>query len=188
MPEIVTKAEFARRLGIGRSAVGNMVRRGQLTAPALVERGGRVLVDETVARRQLRQRLDVDQRLRNGRARLGGDAEDGQGDTLDAIQRQKLTQLELANARDREAALARSGRYMLANDARQEMGKIAGALIAAMEGGLPELADAIAADIKAPQRDVLLALKGAWRALRARLADVNAEAAQRETECLEAAP
>ena len=185
MPEIVTKAEFARRLGIGRSAVGNMVRRGQLTAPALVERGGRVLVDETVARRQLRQRLDVDQRLRNGR--LGGDAEDGQGDTLDAIQRQKLTQLELANARDREAALARSGRYMLANDARQEMGKIAGALIAAMEGGLPELADAIAADIKAPQRDVLLALKGAWRALRARLAYVKAEAAQREPECLEAA-
>ncbi len=51
----------------------------------------------------------------------------------------------------RAEAAASSGRYVEADGARQEMGKIAGRLLASFEGGLPELASALAGHFQLPQ-------------------------------------
>ena len=67
------------------------------------------------------------------------------------------------------------------------MGRIAGRLVAAFEGVMPELAAAVAAQSTLSQRDALYLMRGAWRAARARLSGVEAEAAIQEPETLEAA-
>jgi hypothetical protein len=177
---VISKSEFARAIGVGRSAVGNMIRRQQISGDALVERAGRILVNSDVARRQLRDRLDVKQREINGRAKLGGDVigePDAPDPIMAALKSARLRQVELANAKAEEEAAVRSGRLALAADMRVEVGRVAGSMIAGFEGGLAELANAVTADTGANQRDVLVALRRAWRALRTRLAGIEAEAA-----------
>jgi hypothetical protein len=186
---VISKSEFARGIGVGRSSVGNMIRRQQISGDALVERGGRILVDADIARRQLRDRLDVKQREINGRAKLDGDVT-GEPDAPDpimaALKSARLRTVELANAKAEEEAAVRSGRLALAADLRAEIGRVAGSMIAGFEGGLPELANAVAVDTGANQRDVLVALRRGWRALRTRLAGVEAKAAANEPELVEA--
>ena len=184
MPDLVTRAEFARRVGVVRSRVTAWIAAGQITAPALVRVGRAERIDEAVARQQLGDRLHVDQRLaQSSKSRVAGD-----GETLGKIQRARLAQLEHANARAAEEADLRRGRYVLADDMRQAVGRVAGAMLAAVEGSLLELASAVAADTGAPPRDVLLAIRRAWRGIRARLSASEAEAAVQEPERLEAVP
>jgi hypothetical protein len=191
LTEILTKAEFARSIGVGRAAVGAMVKRGQIDGPALIERGGRTLVDADIARQQLRERLDARQRIANGRARLDGDREAPAADpdpVMGKLKSARLRQAELAIQKSEAEAAERAGRSVLAAGMRAEVGRVAGSVIAGIEGGLPELANAVAADTGANQRDVLVALRRAWRALRLRLAGVATEAAIREPEVVEASP
>jgi hypothetical protein len=190
MTEIISKSEFSRAIGVSRTAVSSMIARGQISGRALVERGGRVLIDETIARQQLRARLDVRQRAANGRARLDGDRDAPELEpdpVLAALKAARLRQAELAIQKSEAEAAERAGRYVLADAMRQEVGRIAGAMVAAVEGGLAELASAVALDTGASQRDVLVALRRAWRVLRMRLSASEAEAAIHEPETLEAA-
>jgi hypothetical protein len=142
----ITKAEFARALGVGRSAVGNMIFRKQIGGAALVEHGGRVMIDEEIARAQLRDRLDARQRVANGRAKIDGDAAPADDPIMVAIKAGRLKQITLANARAEQEAAERAGRFVSAADAKREMGAIAGRMVSAFEGALVELADAVAAD------------------------------------------
>jgi hypothetical protein len=132
-----------------------------------------------VARRQLGARLDMDQRLCRSRVTSG---------PIEALQRARLAAQELSNEKARADAAVRSGRHVLADDARQELGRVAGRLIAAFEGCLPELAAAVVASGATSQRDALHALRGAWLAARGRLAGVEAEAAIHAPELVEACP
>ncbi len=176
MQNAVTKSEFAELIGVSRGRVSQMLAARQIDGDAIVGEGRSARINVEVARRQLDARLDLGQRLgANGRARLDGETSDP---TDAAIKRQRLAQLELANERARAEAAASSGRYVEADAARQEMGKIAGRLVAAFEGALPELASAVAASSSLPQREVLHLLRGSWRAIRARLSGTEAEAAQ----------
>jgi hypothetical protein len=190
LTDIVTKSEFARAIGVTRGAVGAMIKRGQINGPALVERGGRILVDTDIARQQLRERLDARQRIANGRARLDGDRE-APADDSDPVMRKlknaRLRQIELANQKAEEEAAARVGRFVDAGSMRQEIGGIAGSMVASIEGSLVDLANAVAVDTGASQRDVLVALRRGWRAVRARLAGIESKAAADEPETLEAA-
>ena len=61
-------------------------------------------------------------------------------------------------------------------------------MVAGVEGGLPELANAVALDTGVNQRDVLVSIRRAWRALRSRLAGIEAEAAIHEPELVEVRP
>jgi phage terminase Nu1 subunit (DNA packaging protein) len=183
MKGIVTKAEFSRLVGVSRGRVSQWLTAGKIDGAALVRVGRSERIDVKEARRQLGRRLDIDQRLTKGsRSRISGVG----GDTLEEIQRQRLEQLELANAQARELALARAGRYVEAADAKREMGRIAERLVASVEGGIPELASAIAGRFQLPPRDVLHALRTAWRGLRARLCG-EADLARAETAPSEAA-
>src|ERR1700678_1261845 len=175
----VSKAEFARIAGVTRSRVSHWISSGELGGDALVRGGRTERVNVEAARRQLGARVDVDQRIAPARG--------GRGDTLDAIQRQKLAALELANERARLEAATDTGRYVDVGAAKQEMGKIAGRMVAAFDGILPTLADAIAAGSDLSSRDALHLLRTAWLSCRSRLAGMEDKAAIAEAPTLEGA-
>ena len=62
----LTKSAFARACNITPGRVSQYITARQLTAPALVGEGRAQRVDLELGRAQLRDRLDIDQRLING--------------------------------------------------------------------------------------------------------------------------
>ena len=73
--------------------------------------------------------------------------------------------------------MARSGRYIRADDARQELGRVASRLMTLFELSLPEFANAVAAKQPASSRDALSVLRATWREIRIRNAKtIGAEA------------
>jgi hypothetical protein len=63
---ILTKSAFAKRCNISPGRVTQYITARQLTAPALVGEGRSQRVDLELGRAQLRDRLDIDQRMING--------------------------------------------------------------------------------------------------------------------------
>lgn len=194
MPDLITKAEFARRVGVGRSCVSAWVGTGKLDG-ALVQVGRSVKVDEEAARRVLGDRLDVDQRITNGRARLGGESfsERGAVDQVTAeIKAERLRQLRHLNTKLEAEAAVTAGRFVEADAVKIELGRTAARLIVMFEGALPELAEAVAVRGGGVdpvfERDALHALRGAWRAIRGRLAGAESAAAIALPELVEADP
>jgi hypothetical protein len=185
--EAVSKSEFASTIGVTRGRVSQMLASRQIDGAALVGEGRNARINVAIAKAQLDASLDLSQRLgANGKALLGGGTS---ADPADAsIKAERLRQLRLANSKADAEAAERAGRLVLAADMRTEVGRVAGSMVAGIEGGLPELAGAVALDTGASQRDVLVSLRRAWRALRLRLAGAEAEAAAAEPELVEAGP
>ncbi len=183
MDNVVSKLEFARLVGITPARVSQYLAEGRISGEAVIGVGRHARIDVAVAQEQLRNRLDADQRIANGRARLAASL----SPIEEGIKAERLRQLQHLNAKAAEEADARRGRYVLATDAKQELGRVAGRLVAGFEGSLPELAAAIAASSSVSQRDALHVLRGAWRTIRARLSGLEAEAALAEPELVEAA-
>jgi hypothetical protein len=174
MQGAVTKAEFASLVGVSRGRVSQWLRAGKIDGAAIIGEGRDARIDAELAKRQLDARLDLGQRLgANGKALLAGSLLPIDAD----IKAARLRQLTLANERAAEEARLRAGSYVAADDAKLEMGRIAGRLVAAFEGVMPELAAAVAAQSTLSQRDALYLMRGAWRAARARLSGVETEAA-----------
>jgi hypothetical protein len=186
----------------------------QISGDALLGEGRHARIRVEIAREQLRRNLDLDQRLgANGKARLGGpgvhaiesaasvvDALPAEGlssafcgapvpDRIeDDIKRARRDQLVLANERAREHAAARAGRYLIAEDSRQQMGRMAAAMVATFEGALPEFAMALAAKSNLSSRDALVVLREAWRIIRARASEADAKTAGALPALIEDAP
>jgi hypothetical protein len=173
-PNIVTKASFARSIGVTRSRISQLIAENKLSGEALVIVGQSERIDADAARRQLGRHVGV----------AGG----VRGETVEAIQRQRLTALELANEKARGEALSLAGKFVDADAMRAEVGRIAARLIAMVDGVLPELAEGIATGIGVPERDVLHALRTAWSAARARLAGVEDGTAASLPQTVEARP
>ena len=173
---LISKADFARSIGISRSGVGAMIRRKQIGGAALVEKAGRILVDDVIARQQLHERLDPDQRMRNGRAQLGdepaGDA------TMAQIKTARLRQLTLANERAEAEARERSGELLSADDVRAEVGRVSSRIVALYDAEVPQLATEISAASKLPMRDAIHMLRTAFRRAGDRMAATETRAAQ----------
>jgi hypothetical protein len=126
-----------------------------------------------VAQEQLRHGLDPSQHLgANGRARVGSGDDDGTVE--DDIKRARLEQLELANEHARAAREANAGRYVRADDVRQEMGKLAGRMVSAFEGALGEMATAVTAKPNLSPREALHILRTTFRSIRERAAKTEA--------------
>ncbi|MFZ3352256.1 MAG: hypothetical protein WA268_15460 [Xanthobacteraceae bacterium] len=127
-----------------------------------------------VALEQLKRNLDVNQRTgANAKATLdfGGAAPKGEpaAPTIeDELKKERLEQIQLQNERAREERAARAGVYMLADDARRQMGRVASGLMTLFESSLPEFAAAIAASSNMTTRDALHLLRATWRAARER--------------------
>lgn len=202
--QTVSKMEFAELVGVGPSCVSQWIVRGKISGEAIVGRGNRARIRVDVAREQLQKNLDISQQLGlNGKAKLGpqkrlakargapcavgapadrGEAASGAPDEAETVEDQikqaRLAQLDLANDKARAEAALRAGRYVKAETLRQEMGRVAARLLAAMESSLAEMANALAAEPSMSSRDILRVLRTAWRGVRARAAKViSAEAA-----------
>ena len=93
------------------------------------------------------------------------------------IKTERLRQLELSNAKAAAEAAARSGRYVLATDAKQEQGRVAARLMSVFEASLTEFANAIMGAPPATSRDALRTLRASWRAIRIRQAKASGEEA-----------
>ena len=84
----------------------------------------------------------------------------------DQLKRAKLEeQLRRNRLKASEEAL-RQGMLMDADDAREQMARIAGMMLQIFEGSLPDLAAAVAAQFNAPQRDVLHLLRSEFKKVR----------------------
>jgi hypothetical protein len=176
--QIVSKRQFAVLAGVTPSCVSQWIARQKLSGDALVGRGCRARIRVDIAREQLRQTVDVDQRLGKTPWEAMPEPPGETGDTIeDRIKAQRLEQLALANAAAREEAAARSGRYVLAADARRDMGRVASRLMTIFESSLTEMANAIIAAPPATPREAARLLREAWRQIRERQAKaIGAEA------------
>jgi hypothetical protein len=202
---LITQAEFARSIGVSRAAIGNMRVRGQLTAPALVERAGRIFVDADVALVQLRERLDVKQRVANGRSRLDGNAKnkiipsdivsdatrlsggakisapdkEPEPDAIfESIKAARLRQLDLSNEASALAARLKGGGLVPSDRMRAECGRVAASVVAIFDGLLPGVADEVAAASGMAFREALHLLRAAFRAARGRISSSEEKAAR----------
>ena len=200
-PDIVSKGAFAKLVGVSCARVSQWIKQKQISGDALVGTGHRAKIRVPVALAQLRKNLDIDRHLgMKGKAKLDArpvvvpiDAAEGEktkiGEaaengnfavtaepdpdaTLEGrIKLQRLEQLSLANAAAREEAAARSGRYVKAEDARQEMGRVASRLMTLFESSLTEFANAVIAAPPATPRDAPRLMRSTWRAIRERYAE-----------------
>jgi hypothetical protein len=175
--EVVTKKRFATLANVTPSCVSHWLKEGKISGEAIVGRGHRARIRVRAAMPQLRRNLDVVQHLgANGRASVDGNgaavAPTVEPTIEDSIKSERLRQLALSNAKAAAEAAAQSGRYVLAADARQEMGRVAARLMAAFESSFLEFANAIMASPPATARDALRTLRSTWRSIRMRQAKV----------------
>ena len=126
----MTKGQFAALAGVSQARVSQYLADGKISGEAIVGSGHRARIRVAMALEQLGRTLDPSQHLgANGRARVGSGDDDGTVE--DAIKRARLEQLELANEHARAVQEANAGRYVLADDTRQQMGAIAGRMVSA---------------------------------------------------------
>jgi hypothetical protein len=176
--EIATKKRFAEIAGVSAARVSQWLASGQINGAALVGEGRHARIRTQVALAQLRLRLDADQRIANGTARLDPpkgtvvpSAANAEPTLEERLKRQRLEQLELQNEKAREEASARAGTYARADDVRREMGRLVGKLITVFDGALVEFSAAVAARSDLSSRDALHLLRSAWRSIRERAAE-----------------
>jgi hypothetical protein len=170
--DIVTKGRFAAIAGVSQARVTQCLADGQISGEAIVGSGQRARIRVALAMEQLRRNLDPSQHLgANGRARVSSGDD---GTVEDDIKRARLEQLELANEHARAAREANAGRYVRADDVRQEMGKLAGRMVSAFEGALGEMATAVTAKPNLSPREALHILRTTFRGIRERASKTEA--------------
>ncbi len=209
---LVTKTQFARELGVGKSAVSNWIERGTISDDAIVGEGRRAKLNLELAREQVRRNRDIGQSLGNGLATRTtvddapqvrpASASDPSPAMLqqpslpmaeaapveqtspeapaasstpaapkpdnveDQLKRAKLEEQLRRNRIQAADEALRQGLLVSAEDAREQMTRIAGMMLQIFEGALPDFAAAIAAQFSVPQRDVLHLLRAEFKKVR----------------------
>lgn len=182
----LSKGEFARLIGVTPGRVSQYIGDGKIAGDALVGEGREQRIHLERAKEQLRKRLDISQRLGNGiNTRLAANvalqspqppaATPAPPSTplspSDAIEEQikrgRLETLQRQNRKLAEDEAARAGRYVDAENSKQQLGRVAGQMMTLFEGSLAEIATAFAAHFKLPQRDVAHLLRSEFRKVRA---------------------
>ena len=162
---LVSKSQFAKLYGVTPGRVTRWISAGQLTGDALVGTGRSALICVSAARKQLKRKLDP------VRAKRPLDEADGEDNELSLqIKRSRLEALQHTNRKLAEEAAARAGRYVLAVDVAQQMGRIAGQMVSTFDVALADMAAAVAARFALNQREVLHLLRAEFRAIRTRAA------------------
>jgi hypothetical protein len=173
--QVVTKAEFAAMIGVSAGRVSQLISEGKIGAPEMqgIGRSAKIKVTEALA--ALKLRLDMSQMTGNGAAtRL--DLLPTAPPTSDADRVElryklaKLEQQESVNRRIAEDEKARAGIYILAVDAKAEAAKMVSQVLQAFEGGLSDMAQALAAEFELPQRDIIHLMHRQFADVRAKIA------------------
>jgi hypothetical protein len=173
--------------------VSQWISGGKIHGKAIVGTGRSARIRTFLAKEQLRQKLDIDHRVRSStKAHLdalpfaqppASAAPGGSGSNVELlIQAERLEGFRRDNRRKAEEEAARSGRYVRAVDSSRWIGKIAAMLINIFEGWLGEVASKLSARFGLNQRDVLHLLRGEFRLFRA----TASAALRRESEQLPA--
>ncbi|ATN32894.1 hypothetical protein ACO34A_03645 [Rhizobium sp. ACO-34A] len=183
MEASVTKGEFAALIGVSPGRVSQYLTEGKITQAALVGSGRNAKIRVEQAKEDLRLTLDVSQRLGNG---IDTQIDAGSQSVIDAgnaagagappplqqsgidyeIKQQKL---EAARRANRNAAISEArdrGQLIDTDTARAEMSRVASAMMDVFDGGLTDMATAIAAEFQLPQRDVKHIMRREFRKLR----------------------
>ncbi|WP_375764118.1 hypothetical protein ACE10X_07030 [Bradyrhizobium sp. Pha-3] len=155
---------------------------GKIGADALVGTGHRARINVELATEQLRARLDVTQRMANGRANLDEmpfapptanpsliDVPPGRSSLDDDFKRERLEGLQRENRRRAAEEAARAGCYVDAAAVRAELSNVGSRVLSAIEGGLSEMAAALAANFGMPESEVLQILLSGFDAVRSRI-------------------
>lgn len=195
-PEIVSKSEFARLSNVTPGRVTQWITEKKISGEALDGEGRNAKIRVAVARAQLKRFLDIGQRLGNGLSTTldgpaataappiePGDsgaqvlpfqrptAPDPQRDPIEEqIKRERLETARRTNRKMAEEEAARSGRYILADQARKEVGKSVAQVLNSTDGWIGEAASKLSAKFGLQQRDVLHLLRSEFRNFRATLA------------------
>ena len=189
--EIVSKSDFAKLCDVSPGRVTQWIVEGKISGEAIVGEGRSAKIRVEVARKQINMRRDVGQALGNGLGTRLATAstvvheDDGAGEwdggTDDVDRKLKLSKLEASERANRMAALEeaeKTGLYTETAEVRSEMGRISGQVIRIVEGGLPEMATAIAAHFRLDGREVTHFVNEQFRKVREQAAALAEEAAK----------
>lgn len=179
--ETATKAQFAAMIGVSPGRVSQYISERKL-GPAELEGEGRAAkVRIGPALQALKIRLDAGQMTGNGLATKLSPPRRPQADVPSApsvsddldlkFKQAKLAEQESRNRKLAEEERARAGVYVLADDAKAETVRMAAQMLQAFEGGLSDMAAAIAAQYHLPQRDVVHMVRAQFRELRSAMAN-----------------
>lgn len=193
-PTEVSKAEFARMLQVDRSRITQYETEGKLTAAAFSGEGRKKRVIVARALAELNVRLDIDQRVLNGRADLNRVA--SPSFNLDAspvsppapapapspgpsrltakeseLSAERLREARLKNQEREEQARARAGIYVLAEDMGRLIGGAVAGMFQAMEADLEVCAENVTAalsekGLRVDARDLEILLVKEFRRMR----------------------
>lgn len=172
MQGAVSKAEFARIVGVTRGRVSQWIAAGQIDGDALVIEGRSERIAVEAARRELGDRLGVDQRAPMSKARLDGVGvvADRGGHQDRSFARAQPWQREADRGGDGPAAMSRR------TPRDRKWARLPDASLRPLTAPFPEFAAAVAASSSLPQRDALHVLRTAWRTVRERGAEGEAAA------------
>jgi hypothetical protein len=189
--QVATKAEFAALIRVSPGRVSQLISEGKLGASEMqgVGRSAKIKVPEALA--ALKLRLDMSQMVGNGsstrldvpeikRVEASTPSPATAADLVEMRFKQaKLEQQEAVNRKIAEEEKYRNGLYMLTTEAKAEQAKLAAQLLQSFEGGLTEMASALAAEYKLPQRDVVHMMRNQFREVRQKIAErLQREAAE----------
>jgi hypothetical protein len=214
-PEIVSKSAFARLSNVTPGRVSQWLSEKKIHGDAIIGEGRDAQIHVARARVQLRLHLDIGQRMGNGLStQLDGPAPiapataapvaNDPGPTAqvlpfarlvppepvrDPIEEQiKRERLETARRTNRKMAqeeAASAGRYVLADDARKEVGKSVAQVLSSTDGWIADVTSKISAKFALPQRDVLHLMRSEFRNFRATLASSLRQQAENLPEMVE---
>jgi hypothetical protein len=211
-PGIVSKSEFARLSNVVPGRVTQWISEKKIYGAAIVGDGRFAQIRVAVARAQLKRHLNIGQRLGNGlsttldgpptaamqiEAPLDSGAEvlafqrppaqpDPPRDPIEEqIKRERLETARRTNRKMAEEEAARSGRYILAENARKEIGKSVAQVLNSTDGWIAELASKLSAKFALPQRDVLHLVRSEFREFRATLAGAMRQQSEAMPEMIE---
>jgi hypothetical protein len=150
--EILTKAAFARRRGVGANTVSMWIKRGRLTAPGLRRDG---TINVALADQQLARTLDVMSAGRGGRAggnlfigsQLASPAAATPDEMVDIDSARQLLKARALSAsidaeRKRRELEHERGRYVLAAQTLEVTAQLVGEFVTGIEQSFEDLADA----------------------------------------------
>lgn len=188
-PDIVTKSQFAALIRVSPGRVSQYISGKKLTGEALVGEGRLARIRVQPALAQLRTRLDIDQRLSANGISTRLDLPAGPAPTMfevppaplpdpqfqsaadrieDQIKNERLESLRRQNRKLAEDESSRSGRYVIADQVKQETGRVLAQQMAWIEGIISELAAAVCSQFSLSNRDVVHCLRTSFRDARER--------------------
>lgn len=181
----VTKGEFARICNVSPGRVTQWISEGKISGAALVGEGRSAKIVVALAQRQIGARTDSGQAFGNGlktnlrapERREAPAATSPDVEVLDPatsslekldtrIKQERLEALERANRKAAEDEAAAQGRYVSAAATKRQMTMVVAQTMRIFEGAIPEIASAIAAELKIEERDVIPVLNREFRKVR----------------------